>query len=95
MAISHSSGSNKRNSIGGGRQTKTKQLRKGVEGRRKKMMTRRSKTKAERAAITFKHGSKDGGQRRKRATEVQGKGWSRRQTSSGLVAKRKTSPSRV
>ena len=57
-----------------------------------KKMTRRSKTKAERAAITFKKDIKDEGQRRKRATEVQGKGWSRTQNHSGLLSKKKTSP---
>ena len=46
-----------------------------MEDLQKKMTTRRSKTKAERAAIAFKKDIKDEGQRRKRAIEVQGKIW--------------------
>lgn len=57
-----------------------------------KTMSSRSKTRAERAAISFKKDSKEKGQRRKRATEVQGKRWSRTLNNSGLLSERTTSP---
>ena len=63
-----------------------------MEGLQKKTTSGRSMTKAERAAITFKKDIKDEGQRRKRATEVQAKRWSRTQNNSGLLSKEKTSP---
>lgn len=62
-----------------------------MEGLHKKM-TRTSKTKADGAAITLKKDTKDEGQRKRRAIEVQGKIWSRTQNNSGLLSKKTTSP---
>ena len=62
-----------------------------MEGLQKKM-TRTSKTKADRAAIALKKDTKEEGQRKRRAIEVQGKKCSRTQNNSGLLSKKKTSP---
>ena len=71
-------------------EAKTQQLIRGMEGLQKKM-TRRSKTKSERATITFKKDIKGEGQRR-RALEVQGKRWSRTENNVGCLSKRMISP---
>lgn len=65
---------------------------KGLEDPYKKM-TRRNETKAERTAVTLKKDTSGEGQRRKRALKVRGKRWSRTESNSVLLAKRKTSPS--